>query len=212
MAQAPLIPAYQPLQYKAYYDLMAMIDENKLIKGVIYSETKISKELGISRTPFRNALLRLVHEGYIEIVPSKGFVLLQFNEREYRNNTMLCSALETYCGVQLALNADATSKAAALSQLEAIVASDAEAKGGAQFTKEFHVELVNSAENKPIMDVFGTAIQKIANRMGENPSKAEETEGRRADCKAILDAILCADALQIYDAVERYYEHCRVSA
>ena len=44
------------LQSQAYDTLKEQILSNILTPGVLYSETKISKELGISRTPMREAL------------------------------------------------------------------------------------------------------------------------------------------------------------
>ena len=43
--------------------------------GQIYSQTQAASQIGVSRTPMRDALQRLEQEGYIEIIPSKGFQL-----------------------------------------------------------------------------------------------------------------------------------------
>ena len=48
----------KPLQMKAYDILKDMILEGHFKKGEIYSETKASRELGISRTPIRDAIQR----------------------------------------------------------------------------------------------------------------------------------------------------------
>ena len=60
------------LQSQAYDTLKEQILSNILTPGVLYSETKISKELGISRTPMREALQCLSQDGYITIIPSRG--------------------------------------------------------------------------------------------------------------------------------------------
>ena len=51
------------LNEQAYEHLKKMITEDQLSYQEIYSETKLSRELGISRTPFRDAIHRLVQEG-----------------------------------------------------------------------------------------------------------------------------------------------------
>ena len=56
-----------PLQIRAYEHLREMIEENQLEDGVIYSETRLAKEIGVSRTPMRDALQKLEQEGLIEI-------------------------------------------------------------------------------------------------------------------------------------------------
>ena len=40
-----------PLQIRAYEHLREMIEENQLEDGVIYSETRLAKEIGVSRAP-----------------------------------------------------------------------------------------------------------------------------------------------------------------
>ena len=44
-----------PLNEQAYQHLQKLILSNRLSYGQIYSETRLSRELGISRTPFRDA-------------------------------------------------------------------------------------------------------------------------------------------------------------
>ena len=62
------------LQSQAYNTLKEQILSNILTPGTLYSETRISKELGISRTPMREALQCLSQDGYITIIPSRGFI------------------------------------------------------------------------------------------------------------------------------------------
>ena len=52
-----------PLNEQAYQHLQKLILSNRLSYGQIYSETRLSRELGISRTPFRDAVHRLAQEG-----------------------------------------------------------------------------------------------------------------------------------------------------
>ena len=48
-----------PLNEQAYNYLQKLIMENHFSYQEVYSETKLSKELGISRTPLRDAVHRL---------------------------------------------------------------------------------------------------------------------------------------------------------
>ena len=51
-----------PLNEQAYNYLQKLILENHFSYQEVYSETKLSKELGISRTPLRDAVHRLAQE------------------------------------------------------------------------------------------------------------------------------------------------------
>ena len=95
-----------PLNEQAYQHLQSLIMTNKLSYQKIYSETKLAKELGISRTPFRDAIHRLAQEGYIDIIPSKGFTLHQLTKKDVDETFQVRSALETYCTFQISNQAD----------------------------------------------------------------------------------------------------------
>ena len=90
-----------PLNEQAYQHLQSLIMTGQLSYNQVYSETKLAKELGISRTPFRDAVHRLAQEGYIDIIPSKGFMLHQLTKKDVVETFQIRSALESYCTLQL---------------------------------------------------------------------------------------------------------------
>ena len=63
------------LQMQAYDSIKNGILNGELEPGQLYSETKLSAKIGISRTPMREALQCLSQDGYITIIPSKGFMI-----------------------------------------------------------------------------------------------------------------------------------------
>ena len=69
-----MMVAKNSLQSQAYNTLKEQILSNILTPGELYSETRISKELGISRTPMREALQCLSQDGYITIIPCSAGV------------------------------------------------------------------------------------------------------------------------------------------
>jgi DNA-binding GntR family transcriptional regulator len=56
----------------AYRRIEEMIVLRELPPGSMISESRLADELGCGRTPIREALLRLKHEGFIEVFPSRG--------------------------------------------------------------------------------------------------------------------------------------------
>lgn len=59
----------------AYEQLKQELDSFHYIPGDRFSETEVSSRLGTSRTPVREALLRLQREGYISVMPKLGWVV-----------------------------------------------------------------------------------------------------------------------------------------
>jgi GntR family transcriptional regulator, rspAB operon transcriptional repressor len=57
----------------AYDMLKKAIIESRLEKGQIYNEIAIAKDLGMSKTPVHESLIRLSDRGFIDILPRRGF-------------------------------------------------------------------------------------------------------------------------------------------
>ena len=69
----------ESLTDKAYSALEEMIVTLRLKPGEVLSEIALSQELGIGRTPIREALQRLAREGLIVILPRKGVLVSDIN-------------------------------------------------------------------------------------------------------------------------------------
>jgi GntR family transcriptional regulator of vanillate catabolism len=67
---------------KAQLALRNLVLEGKLRPGERVSELQMVERLGVSRTPVRTALARLAEEGLLESIPSGGFAVRAFSERE----------------------------------------------------------------------------------------------------------------------------------
>ena len=92
---------YKPLQEKAYEFLKDKITKGELEYGKFYSETKMAAEIGISRTPFKDALVRLSQDRYIDIVPSRGFCLHTLSLQDITNIYQSRTAVEGFCALSL---------------------------------------------------------------------------------------------------------------
>lgn len=62
----------QSLKQKVYTILKARILNNELSEGKYLEETKLAEQLGVSRTPLREAIQALENENLVQIIPNKG--------------------------------------------------------------------------------------------------------------------------------------------
>lgn len=76
------IDGLETLTSQAYRQLEEMIVTLRLAPGEVLSEQALSQELGIGRTPIREALQRLSREGLITILPRKGILVSDTNPRK----------------------------------------------------------------------------------------------------------------------------------
>lgn len=66
---------------QAYETLEELIVTLRLAPGTVLSESALSDQLEIGRTPVREALQRLAREGLITILPRKGILVTEINPR-----------------------------------------------------------------------------------------------------------------------------------
>ena len=84
------------LRQKAYDWIQGRIVSGALGAGQQVSELSLAKEVGLSRTPVREAIRKLVHEGLLEQVPRLGTVVRTPARRDIVELYELREALESY--------------------------------------------------------------------------------------------------------------------
>ena len=72
----------ESLTDRAYRELEEMIVTLQLEPNAVLSETALAQDLGIGRTPIREALQRLAREGLVMILPRKGILVSEINPRK----------------------------------------------------------------------------------------------------------------------------------
>lgn len=194
-----------PLNEQAYQHIKNLIITNGLSYQEIYSETKISKELGISRTPLRDAVHRLAQEGYIDIIPSKGFRIHQLTKQDVSETFQIRSALECYCTYQIAK--DASSRKAKklfreldwiMEELDEILNTTKSIPDFCDYDFQFHTKIIAYLENEQFVSVFATFLyrmRKLASLSLAHPGRMQDTYDEHL---AILEAMKKGDVEHIY--------------
>jgi DNA-binding GntR family transcriptional regulator len=73
-----------PLRDQVHHAIIDRILRDELKPGARISDTALARELGVSRTPIREALLRLEREGFLEADIGRGFFVKPLSVREVR--------------------------------------------------------------------------------------------------------------------------------
>src|SRR5690606_33059580 len=82
--------------------LRAMIQSNELEAGSWIDEVRLTRELGVSRTPLREALKVLVAEGLLRIEPRRGCFVNELSARDLDDIFPLMAMLEGRCAYEAA--------------------------------------------------------------------------------------------------------------
>ena len=85
------------LRERVYRHLEAALREGQLHHGTCLDQDRLCEELGVSRTPLRDALLRLEAEGFVTIQPRKGVYITPVSDAFVKSACQILGALEADC-------------------------------------------------------------------------------------------------------------------
>lgn len=120
---------------RAYRQLEERIVTLRLAPGEVLSEAALSKQLGIGRTPIREALQRLAREGLVVILPRRGILVAEINVRSQLELLKVRRELERLMSRLCALRAAAAEKRA-FAELADAMESAAEADDDVAFMRQ----------------------------------------------------------------------------
>ena len=202
-----------PVNEQAFLHLKNMIMNNELSYQEIYSETKLSKELGISRTPFRDAIHRLAQEGYIDIIPSKGFRIHKLTKQDVDETFQVRSALECYCTYQIAKEANTRKAKKLFKELDRIMDELTEILNTTQSIEDFceydflfHNKIIDYLQNEQFTSVFAAfmyRMHKLAELSLAHKGRMQDTYDEHM---AILTAMKEGDTMHIYEITLKHMD------
>jgi DNA-binding GntR family transcriptional regulator len=166
--------------------LAGVYQENEELK-----ENTIGLELGVSRTPVREALRQLELEGLVTIIPNKGAYVTGITSKDIHDIYMIRSYLEGLCAKWAC---DHITEAQIEALDEVLYLSDFHARRGhneqlVELDNKFH-ELIYKASGSKILEHVLTDFHHYVERVRKitlsRPSRATKSSAEHA---AILDAI-----------------------
>lgn len=193
------------LQVQAYEHIKNMIQNGLLEYDAIYSETKIAKEIGISRTPMRDAVQYLAQERYIDIIPNKGFQLHKMSMEDFQQTYQIRTAIEGYCVRQLAIESK-TNGTETIEQLEQLLDRqkleiDGSVEVFLEIDTEFHKRLVEYISNQEMIQLFESYIYRMKNMAFHSLSHEGRRKSAYQEHLDIYEAIKSGNSVEAYEKV-----------
>jgi DNA-binding GntR family transcriptional regulator len=88
--------ANENLSARVYSQIKQLILCNEIMPGQKLHHQQLSERLGVSRTPVREALTRLVQEGYVSFLPNRAFTCKEIRLQEAEELYELRESLEAF--------------------------------------------------------------------------------------------------------------------
>jgi DNA-binding GntR family transcriptional regulator len=147
-----------PLRDEVYREVVELIHRGDLPPGTRVKDTSVATQLGVSRTPVREALLRLAREGVLEADMGRGFSVCRLDPAEMRETGAILGALES-----LALQTCGVISAERLQRLSDLDRELAGTRGDADrciaLDEEWHRTLLADCPNRRLRDIISTLWQ-----------------------------------------------------
>jgi DNA-binding GntR family transcriptional regulator len=149
---------------EAYESLRAAILGGEVAPGERLGEVELAEQLGVSRTPVREALRRLAADGLVEVLPNRGARVAQWTTEDLEEIYDLRAMLESHGAARAAEHID-PAELPALRRLCAEMEACAE-RGRtrdldrlAELNAELHRRIVDAAASPRLASLIAAVVQ-----------------------------------------------------
>jgi len=189
--------------------LRDMIIEGRLGPGQRIHESALGNQLGVSRTPLREALKSLASEGLVEMQQSKGAVVRRFSVRDLQNILAVTRSLEQLGGRIACAQASDT-------QIKAIVAMN---KSMMEFyarrdrleyfklNQAIHSAIVAASGNPVLVEMHGKLQAQIKRLRFIGNEEPMEWAGAVTEHNRMVAALSRRDADALAAEIGRHLDH-----
>ena len=202
------IDNYQPLRETVCEVLRNAIKRGILEPGERLMEVQLAEELGISRTPVREAIRKLEQEGYVIMMPRRGTYVSSLSVHDVKEIFEIRSALETLAAVlaTMRIEPEELDKLRALlteieghiknNNMDKIVATDI----------EFHCLLYQVSRNERLVAIISNLMEQLARFRTLSMSYPGRLQETLAEHRAMVEAIAAGNEDAAREAAERHME------
>ncbi len=203
---------------RVYHHVRSGILTRRFADNDLLAEGRIAQETGVSRTPVREALLRLEAEGMVRLLPKRGALVLPVSAQEWRDVLSTRELVETHCVGQIIEGGRAPMLRVRLAKAMADLQDAARSGDVTAYVsadRDFHATIVAGAGNSILNRLYGSLRDRqlrmgTANLLAEGGVADTARMSRTiADHQAIADAIADQD---LPTAVRLTVEHLATAA
>lgn len=192
-----------------YEELRKQILTLKLKPGVQLDEVSLAAQFGLSRSPVRDALARLVTEGLVTILPNRTTLVTPFEIEEFPNYIsaldLMQRAVTRLAATQHTTDDLAKIRKADTAYMEAVTQGDFQAMS--ELNKAFHMAVADAGRNPYFVTYYERLLsegQRLLHLHFDHIVSASSEIKLGRDHEEIIEAIASRDA----DAAEKAaHEH-----
>jgi DNA-binding GntR family transcriptional regulator len=148
---------------QVYNQIKTLILCNEVLPGQKLHHQELSERLGVSRTPVREALTRLVQEGYVSLLPNRGFTCKEIRLQEAIELYELREALEAFAVERAveSLTDDAFRKLSAKMSLYGQDVQKRFTRDRLIYDQDLHLEIARLSGNETLTKTLTQVFERI---------------------------------------------------
>ncbi|MFF5104391.1 GntR family transcriptional regulator [Streptomyces sp. NPDC000134] len=189
--------------------LRAALVAGELRPGEVYSAPALGERFGVSATPVREAMQQLAQEGAVEVVPNRGFRVVERGPRELAELAEVRALIETPVVLRLARTVPAERWAGLRPLAEATVrAASANCRAAyAEADRAFHRAVLALAGNEQLLRIADDLHRRAQWPLVGGPAARGRADliADAHDHTALLDALIAGDQEAVRTLVERHF-------
>ena len=207
---APIkLDSYQPLREVVCESLREAIRSGILKPGERIMEIQLAEELGVSRTPVREAIRKLELEGYVVMMPRRGTYVASMSIRDINEIFEIRTALESLSN-GLAADHITDDELEHLQRLLVIIGGyikEGNIEKIVETDIEFHDLMYHAARNERLVGIISNLRDQLTRFRTLSMSYPGRLEETLEEHRLIVDAIASGDRKAASRAAERHMEN-----
>ena len=202
------LDTYQPLREAVCETLRDAIRKGILEPGERLMEVQLADELGISRTPVREAIRKLEQEGYVIMMPRRGTYVADISAGDIKEIFEIRSALESLAAGLAARRIEPDELETLqnlLIEIEGYIAKN-DIEKIVETDIKFHGLLYKVSRNERLVNIINNLKEQLARFRTLSmsyPGRLQETLEEHSE---MVEAIANGDASAARDAAEHHME------
>ncbi len=185
-------PGRRTLADRIYADLKVEIHSFRLVPGDRFSEVETAQRLGVSRTPLREALLRLRNEGFVDVESKAGWFVRPIDFDHIEDLYDLRVVLELAAVGRLCARQSDPPELEELRRFWLVPESQRETDGQlvGERDERFHGSLVAATGNREMLRVYTDVTERIRIVRRLDFTRPDRIEATYQEHAKILRAII----------------------
>ena len=192
----------------AYRALKEQILTCQLMPGEPLPSDRLTRQLGLSRTPIREAILRLEKEGFVEVRPRMGTFVSHLNARNIHQMYEVRSALEALAARQVAGKIDRARLAAVEDRLRSLPThGEVDLAALSEAGQQVHRLIIESSNNAILVRFLQSLRDHFRRYRSLSLAIPEKVLSSHQEHLDILDALKCGDGEAAARLVEAHFSN-----